>query len=57
MKNISNGTDNVTSVAPVTAHFVNPFVNGTSNNAEWVGLDKTNHLSYYLRVSLLFIPK
>ena len=49
LKNSSNRTDNVTSLAPATAQPINPFINGTSNNAEWVGLDKTNNLSYYLR--------
>lgn len=46
MTNITNLTD----LLPAET-VINPFGNGTVNNAKWVGLDKEGVLSYYLRVS------
>ncbi|XP_060075477.1 piezo-type mechanosensitive ion channel component 1-like [Ylistrum balloti] len=32
-----------------TTNVINPFINGTIDNAEWVGFDKTDKLSAYLK--------
>ncbi|XP_078337037.1 piezo-type mechanosensitive ion channel component 2-like isoform X2 [Crassostrea virginica] len=63
---ITNNAVNSTTPAPVTNQtntswvelqpsVINPFGNGTVNNAVWVGLDKAGVLSYYLRYYILIL--
>nr|XP_034339397.1 piezo-type mechanosensitive ion channel component 1 isoform X8 [Crassostrea gigas] len=45
---------NLTDLLPAET-VINPFGNGTVNNAKWVGLDKEGVLSYYLRNYILIL--